>query len=168
MNFDFFLHTNSKLNASFTSFYLRNPKQFKVTWINNGIKAEGLSVYILFSSVSCVRLFVTPWTAACQASLFITNSLSLLKLMSIELVTPSNHLILCRPVLQPSILPRVFSYESVLHISWPKIWSFSISPSNESPLGLTGCLSFQSQGTSRIFSNTTVQKHQSFRAQLSL
>ena len=114
-------------------------------------------MYILFSSVSCVRLFVTPWTAACQASLFITNSLSLLKLMSIELVTPSNHLILCHSLLfMPSIFLsiRVFSNESVLHISWPKIWSFSISPSNESPLGLTGCLSFQSQGTSRIFSNT--------------
>ena len=83
-----------------------------------------------------VWLFVTPWTAACLISLFITNSLSLLKLMSIELVMPSNHLILCRPLLlPPSIFPsiRVFSNESVLHIRWPKYWSFSfnISPSNE-------------------------------------
>ena len=87
-------------------------------------------------SLSRVRLVATPWTAACQASLFITNSQSLLKRMSIVSVMPSNHLILCRPLLlPPSIFPsfRVFSNESVLHISWPKYWSFSfsISPSNE-------------------------------------
>ena len=87
-------------------------------------------------SLSRVQLFVTPWTAARQASLSITNSRSLLKLMSIESVMPSNHLILCRPLLLlPSIFPsiRVFSNESVLHIRWPKYWSFSfnISPSNE-------------------------------------
>ena len=87
-------------------------------------------------SLSRVRLFATPWTAACQASLFITNSRSLLKFMSIELVMPSNHLILCHPLLLlSSIFPRirVFSNESVLHIRWPKYWSFSfnISPSNE-------------------------------------
>ena len=87
-------------------------------------------------SLSCVRLFATPWTAACQASLPITNSRSLLKGMSIEWVMPSNHLILCRPLLLlRSIFPsiRVFSNESVLHIRWPKYWSlsFSISPSNE-------------------------------------
>ena len=94
---------------------------------------------IQFSSVqslSRVQLFATPWTAALQASLSITNSQSLLKLMSIELVMPSNHLILCRPLLlSPSIFPsiRVFSNESTLHIRWPKYWSFhfSISPSNE-------------------------------------
>ena len=93
-----------------------------------------------FSSVqsfSRVRLFVTPWIAACQASLSITNSQSLIKLMSIELVMPSNHLILCCPLfLLPSIFPsiRVFSNESVLCIRWPNYWcfSFSISPSNES------------------------------------
>ena len=92
-----------------------------------------------FSSVqllSCVWLFATPWTAACQASLSITNSQSLPKLMSIELVMPSNHLILCRPLLLlPSIFPniRVFSDESALRIRWPKDWSFSfsISPSSE-------------------------------------
>ena len=89
-------------------------------------------------SLSRVRLVATPWTAACQASLFITNSQSLLKRMSIVSVMPSNHLILCRPLLlPPSIFPsfRVFSNESVLHISWPKYWSFSfsISPSNEHP-----------------------------------
>ena len=95
-------------------------------------------------SLSHVRLFVIPWTAAHQASLSITNSQSLLKLMSIESVMPSNHLILCCPLLlPPSILPsiRVFSNESVLHIGWPKYWSFSfnISPSNEHP----GMISFR-------------------------
>ena len=98
-----------------------------------------------FSSVqllSHVQLFVTTWTAARQASLPIINSQSLLKLMFIESVMPSNHLILCRPLLfLPSIFPsiRVFSSESVLRIRWPKYWSFSfnISPSNEHP-GLVG------------------------------
>ena len=88
-----------------------------------------------------VRLFATPWTAACQASLSFTNSQSLLKLLSSKLVMPSNHLILCRPLLLlPSIFPsiRVFSNESALRIRWPKYWSFSfnMSPSNEHP-GLT-------------------------------
>ena len=95
-------------------------------------------------SLSRVRLFATPWTAACQASLSITNSRSLLKLMSIELVMPSNHLIICRPLLlPPSIFPdlKVFSNESALRIRWPKYWSFSfsVSPSNEHP----GLISFR-------------------------
>ena len=95
-------------------------------------------------SLSCIQLIATPWTTAHQASLSITNSLSLLKLMSIKLVMPSNHLILCRPLLLlPPILPsiRVFSNESVLRIRWPKYWSFSfsISPSNEYP----GLISFR-------------------------
>ena len=94
--------------------------------------------------LSCVWLFVTPWTAACQASLSITNSWSLLKLTSIKLVMPSNHLILnCPLLLLPSIFPsiRVFSKESILHIRWPKYWnfSFSISPSN----GYSGIISFR-------------------------
>ena len=100
-----------------------------------------------FSSVellSHVRLFATPWTAACQASLSITNSRNLLKLMSLELVMPSNHLILCHHLLLlPSIFPsiRVFSNKSVLHIRWPKYWrfSFNISPSNE----YSGLISFR-------------------------
>ena len=100
-----------------------------------------------FSSVqpcSHVQLFTTPWTAACQTSLSITNSQSLLKLMSITLVMPSNHLILCHPLLLlPSIFPSisVFSNESVLCIRWPKYWccSFSISPSNE----YSGLISFR-------------------------
>ena len=110
----------------------------------------------------------TPWTAACQASLSITNSQSLLKLMSIESVMPSSHLILCRPLLLLSPTPpsiRVFSNESTLHMRWPKYWSFSFSiiPSKEIP----GLISLQSKGLSRVFSNTTVQKHQFFSTQLS-
>ena len=125
-------------------------------------------------SLSRVRLFMTPWTAAHQASLSITNSRSLFKLMPIKSVMPSNHLILCRPLfLPPSIFPsiRVFSNESVLPIRWPNYWSlsFSTSPSNE----YSGLISFridsvQSKGHSRVFSNTTVQKHQFFSTQLSL
>ena len=119
----------------------------------------------------------TSWTAAHQASLSITNSQSLLKLMSIELVMPSNHLILCHPLLLPtSIFPsiRVFSNESVICMRWPKYWSlsFSISPSNE----YSGLLSFRMDWLdllatgwiSRVFSNTTIQKHQFFGGQLSL
>jgi len=81
--------------------------------------------------LSCVRLFVTPWTVATQASLCITNSRSLLKFMSIKSVMPSNHLILCHPLLLPSVFPsiRVFSNGSVLLIRWPKYWSFSFSVS---------------------------------------
>ena len=94
--------------------------------------------------LSHVRLFATPWTAACQAAVSITNSWSSPKLMSVESVTPSNHLILCRPLLLlPSIFPsiRVFSNESALRIRWPKYWSlsFNISPSNEHP----GLISFR-------------------------
>ena len=100
---------------------------------------------VQFSSVaqsSRVRLFATPWTAAHQASLSITNSRSLLKLISIESVMPSNHPILCRPLLLlPSVFPsiRVFSSELVLHIRWPKYWSFSFSPSND----YSGLISFR-------------------------
>ena len=140
--------------------------------------ASSHSCHILFtvSSVqllSCVQLYVTPWTAARQASLSITNSQSLLKLMSIESVMPSNHLILCCPLLLlPTIPPsiRVFSSESTLHMRWPKYWSFSFSiiPSKEHPgliFRITGWISLQSKGLSRVFSNTTVQKHQFFGAQ---
>ena len=94
-------------------------------------------------SLSRVQLFATPWTAACQATLFFTISRSLLKLISLESVMPSNHLILCRPLLLPLIFPRirVFSNESALYIRWPKYWSFSfnISPSNEH----SGLISFR-------------------------
>ena len=131
----------------------------------------------LIQLLSRVWLIATPRTAALQASLSITNSRSLLKLMSIESVMPSNQLILCCPLLLlPSIFPsiRVFYNESVFHIRWPKyqIFSFSISPSMNIqdwfPLGWTGWISLQSKGLSRAFSNITVQKHQFFSAQLSL
>ena len=138
------------------------------------------SVTTQFSSLqllSRVRLFATPWIPAHQASLSITISRSSPKPMSTESVMPSNHLILCHPLfLSPSVFPsiRVFSNESALYIRWPKYWSFSfsISPSNEHP----GLVSFRmdcldlllSKGLSRVFSNTTVQKHQFFSTQLSL
>ena len=124
---------------------------------------------VQFSSLSRVWLFETPWTAACQASLSITISWNLLKLMSIEVVMPSNRLILCHLLLLlPSIFPsnRVFSSDSVLHIRWPGIGvsaSASDLPMNTyhwSPLGWTGWISLQSKGLSRVFSNTIVQKHQ--------
>ena len=107
------------------------------------LSKKGFGSFKYFSSVqslSCVWLFATPWIAAYQASLSITNSRSLLKLMSIESVMPSNHLILCRPLLLlPTIPPsiRVFSNESTLRMRWPKYWSFcfSIGPSNEQYLG---------------------------------
>ena len=129
-------------------------------------------------SLSHVRLFVTPWITARQASLSITNSWSPPKPMSIKLVMPSNHLILCHPLLLlPSIFSsiRVFSNESALHITWPKYWSFSfnISPSNEHPrlipfrMDWLDLLVVQ-RTLSRVFSNTTVQKHQFFCTQLSL
>ena len=128
--------------------------------------------------LSHVRLFATPWTAAPQASLSITNSWSLLNLMSIESVMPSNHLILCRPLLLllsgfPSI--RVFSSELGLCIRWSKYWSFSISPSSE----YSGLISFRIDwfdlralrdllGLSRVFFSTTIRKHRFFGTQPSL
>ena len=151
---------------------------YRVLYVRNS--CSRLLMSLQFSSVqllSGVWLFATPWTAAHQASLSITNSQSLLKLMSIKLVMPSNHLVLCCPfLLLPSVFPsiRVFSKGSVLHIRWPEDWSFnfSISPSNE----YSGLISFRTdwldllvvKGLSRVFSNTTVQKHQFFGAQLSL
>ena len=126
--------------------------------------------------LSPVQLFVTPQSAAHQASLSITSSQSFLKPMSIESVMPSNHLILCRPLLLlPSIFPstRVFSKESILRIRWPKYWScsFSIGPSRE----YSGLILFRIdwlnllavQGTLQVSSNTTVQMHQFFGAELS-
>ena len=135
---------------------------------------------VQFSSVqplSCVPCFATPWTAAHQASLSFTNPWSLPKIMSIVSVMPSDHLILCHSLLiLPSIFPtiRVFSNESALLIRWPKYWSYSfksVLPMNTQdwfPLGWTGWTSLQSKGLSRVFSSTTVQKHQFFSAQLSL
>ena len=112
---------------------------------------------------------VTPWTAACQASLSITNSRNLLKLMSIESLTPPNHLILCHPLLLPSIFPsiRVFSNESALHIRWPKYWrfTFSISPSNE----YSGLISFRMDWLDLLAVQGTLKsllQHQSSKASI--
>ena len=115
--------------------------------MNSASVLSWIQAFLFFSSVqlslSRVRLFVTPWTAACQASLSIINSQSLLKLMSIESMMLSNHFILCRPLLLSSIFPRirVFSSESVLHIRWSKYccFSFNISPSNK----YSGLISFR-------------------------
>ena len=123
---------------------------------------------------SCAWLFATPGTVAHQASLSITISQSLLKFMSIKSVMPSNRLIPCHPLLiLPSIFPRIFSNESVLCIRWSNIGSSasaSVLPVNIQdwfPLRLTGLISLQSKGFSRVFSNTTVQKHQFSDTQLS-
>ena len=120
-------------------------------------------------SLSHVQLFATPWTAACQASLSITNSQSLLKLMSIESVMPSNHLIFCCPhLLLTSIFPsiRVFFNELVLWVSALAL-VLPVNIQDWFPLGWTGWISLQSKELSRVFSNTRVQKHQFFGAQLS-
>ena len=142
----------------------------------SSVRVKNIFTFRSVQPLSRVWLFVTPWTAAHQTCLSITNSRRLLKFMSIESVMPSNHPILCCPLLLlPSIFPStgVFSNESALRIRWPKYWSFSfISPSNEHP----GLISFRmdwldllrSKGLSRVFSNTTVQKHQFFGAQLFL
>ena len=134
----------------------------------------------MFSSaqlLSHVHLFATPWSAACQASLSITNSRSLLKLMSVTTVMSSNHVILCHPlILLSSIFTsiRVFANKSVFSIMWSKYWvsaSASVLPKNIqdwSALGWTGLITLQSKGLSRVSSNTTVQKHQFFRVQFSL
>ena len=143
--------------------------QVKKQQLELDMEQETVSELGKFSSVTQLSpTLYDPMAAAHQASLSIANSWSLLKLMSVESVMPSNHFILCRPLLLlPSIFPniRVFSNESALHIRWPEYWSFSfnISPSNGHP-GLV----LQSKGLSRVSSNTTVQKHQFFGAQLSL
>jgi len=127
-------------------------------------------------SLSHIQLFTTSWTASRQASLSFTISWRLvnnLQDMSIESVMPFNRPVLCHPLFLPSIFPsiRVFSNESVLPIRWPKYWAsasasvFPINIQNWPPLRLTGWISLQSKGLSRVFSNTTVQKHQSFGAQ---
>ena len=166
---------------------------FVVVVHHNGVRAEGMwkhtplkayaghwhtvvSAHVVVHSLSHVQLFAMPWTVARQAPLSSTISLSLLKLMFIESVMLSNHLILCCPLpILPSIFPNisVFSNELALSIRRPKYWSFSLSIStfNEYSnwlvwltLGLTGLI-LQSKELSRVFSSTTVQKHQFFSAQ---
>ena len=157
---------------------MRKPKNTKKRWEEGKThpKSDYFGVVVFVHSLSHVWLFVTPWIAAHQAFLSFTISWSLLKLMSIESVMPSSHLILCHSLLLPSIFPMigVFSSELALHIRWPKYWnfSFSISPSNE----YSGLISLRIdwfdllavKGLSWVFSSTTVRKHQFFSAQLSL
>ena len=154
---------------------LQVEQAWLVYWRPQPNLAQSLSDQIRSDqSLSRVRLFATQWIAACQASLSITNSWSSLRLTPIESVMPSSHLILCRPLLLlPSIPPsiRVFSNESTLRRRWLKYWSFSFSiiPSKEIPglisFRMDWWISLQSKGLSRVFSNTTVQKHQFFGAQ---
>ena len=158
--------------------YQMLPPFLWVTQMSVQDAAVGCFVAVVLQALSSGWLFVTPWTAAHQASLSFTISRSLLKLMSTELVIPANHLILCHSLpLLPSVFPsmRVFSSELVLCIRWPKCWcfSFSISPSSE----YSGLIYFRvvwldllavSKGLSRVLPNTTVQKHQFFNTQLYL
>ena len=141
--------------------------------LKNIAKSNNIQLYSIQFSCSVMSDSTTPWTAAHQVFLSITNSQSLLKLISIELVMPSNHLFLCHPLLLPSIIPsiRVFCNEPALHNGWPKYlsFSFSISPSNE----YSGLISFRIdwfdllavQGTLKVFSSITIQKHQFFSIQ---
>ena len=144
----------------------------KFFWLEQRMLKTSQRNMLVVQSLSCVRLFETPWTAACQASLSFTFSQSLLKLLSIESMMSSNHLILFRPLLLlPSIFPsiRALSNESALHIKWPKYSRFSISPSNKYSglisFKITGLISLLAKGLSRVFSNTTVQKRQFFSIQ---
>ena len=149
-----------------------SPEGHKELDMTEQAKQANMFIYLNIVAVvhllSCVQFFVTPWTTAHQSSLSFTISLSLLK-ESVESVMPSNHLILCHPLLLPSIFPRmrVFPSDSALPIR-----SFSISPSNEYSglisFRLTGFISLLSNGLSRVFSNTIVQKHQFFSGQPSL
>ena len=151
------------------------PANARDTEVAGLIPGLGSAQFTSVQSLSHVRLFATSWITARQASLFITISRSSLRLMSIESVMPSSHLILGHPLLLLSPIPprfRVFSNESTLHMRWPKYWSFSFSiiPSKKksqswSPSEWTGWISLKSKGLSRVFSNTTVQKHQFFSAQ---
>ena len=167
-NFRLSLNTRSRVALCFMEHYtLRIKKK-----LDPALTLDPRELYLqslvskLVQSLSRVWLFANPWIAARQASLSITNSRRSLRLRSIESVMPSSHLILCHPLLLlPPIPPsiRVFPNESTLRIRWPKYWSFSFSiiPSKEIP----GLISLQSKGLSRVFSNTTVQKHQFFGAQ---
>ena len=171
-----FLRTYYTLGTVWTLFFMNCLNSHNTLW--DGYKtlillANKLRLSVQFSCSSRVRLFATPWTATRQASLSITNSQSLPKLISIELVMPSNHLTLCHPLLLlhsifPNIRGQLFtSGGQSIGISA----STSVLPMNTqdwSPLGWTGWISLQSKGHSRVFSNTTVQKHQFFDAQLSL
>ena len=137
----------------------------RYSWTHSSWNASISSV----QSLSCVRFFATPWTAARQASLSITNSQSLLRFMSIESVMPSNHLILCRPLLlPPSVFPsiRIFSNESALRIRWLKYWSFNfnVSPSNE----YSGLISFRMNWLDLLAVQGTLKSLQHYSSKASI
>ena len=177
----FSLHALSP-TLQFLLFLLPLSFFFPSPFLPKGHKSHFLPFYPLCSSVQFSHsvvslLFVTPWTVACQVSLSTTSSWGLLKLICIESVMASNHLILCHPLLLlSSIFPSIrgFFSESVLLIRWPEYWSFSfsISPSSEYsgpiPLGWTGFISLLSKGLLRVFSSTIVQNYQFFGVQPSL
>ena len=151
--------------------FLERPHEPRigVSYVESISPLKTRSQFSSVPSLSRVQLFETPWIAARQASLPITNSQSSLRLTSIKSVMRSSHLILCHPLLLlPPIPPsiRVFSNELTLCMRWPKYWSFSFSISSSkehqdwSPLEWTSWISLQSKGLSRVFSNTTVRKHQ--------
>ena len=163
------LLTSYRINYVISSWEIRKMEMVECIYLSFRKEKKCIIREETFQSVqslSCVRLFVTPWTAARQTTPSITNSQNLLKLMSIESMMPSNYLILCRPIL---LLPSIFPTQQVAKVL--KL-SLSISSSNDIqdwfPLGWTGWISLLSRELSRVFSNTTVQKHQFFSAQLSL
>ena len=157
---------------------VRGREESEVSWVflpelllRSSAEEQIRTLVVVVQFLSCIRLFVTPWTAAHQASLSFAISWSLLKLLSIESVMPSNHLVLCHPLLLPSVFPsiRVFFHESVLHIRWPKYWTFSISPSHEH----AGLISFRMDWLDLLAVQGTLksllqQKHQFFVSQLCL
>ena len=163
------MYSNVHWNTIYNSWYVEATYMSMNRWMNKeAVVHIHNGIFSSVQSLSRVRLFATPWIPTCQPSLSITYSQSSLKLTSIKSVMPSSHLIFCRPLLLlPPIPPniRVFSNESTLRMRWPKYWSFrfSIIPS----IQWNGWISLQSKGLSRVFSNTTVQKHQFFGAQLS-
>ena len=174
----FFLYLTLAYWWHYVRYYIKANIQETLINVHSWVNATTclLDFFSSGQSLIPVQFFATPWTVACQASLSITSSWSLLELRSTKLVMPSNHLILCCPLLLFSIFPSigVFSNESVLRIKWLRYWSFSfsISPSNEH-WGLISsridCFDhLQSTRLARVFSSATVQKHQFFGAQLSL
>ena len=164
---------SSTLETTFSCSFKIWKQSYLIPWTNLSWPEEVISSVVVVQLLSRVRLFATPWITARQASLSITNSQSLLKLMPIELVMPSKHLVLCCPlILLPSIFPsiRYFPMSRLFPSGGQSTGaSASVLPMNIQgwlPLGLTGLICLQSKGLSRIFSNTTVQKYQSFGAHI--
>ena len=158
------------MSAIIISYFFAEKFAREIIWIWL-LNLGRIKVICIIFSVHCrqllshIQLLATPWATVHQVSLSCTISQTLLKFMCVELMVPSNHLILCHPLLLPSVFPsiRVFPSKSALWIRWSKYWSFSISPSNEYSglisFGIDWLIFFLSKGLSRVFSSTTVQKH---------